>query len=131
MRSDNRIQIMCANLPLPLINSPLPPSSSLPLQLILKAIKSNPHDWRLFSPLDRKWFHHFLRSYEGNDMEIDPVDDDERKVFQVKSESVDRRSNLPLSEEAQLLFVRLFQRKHRWLRRDQIKYEVPKPKRRP
>ena len=64
-------------------------------------------------------------------MEIDPVDDDERKVFQVKSESVDRRSNLPLSEEAQLLFVRLFQRKHRWLRRDQIKYEVPKPKRRP
>jgi len=92
--------------------------------LILKAIKSNPHDWRLFSPLDRKWFHHFLRSYEGNKMEIESSDDNEREVFQVKSELVDRRSNLPLSEEAQLLFVRLFQRKHRWLRRDQIKYEA-------
>lgn len=94
---------------------------------MLKAIKANANDWRLFSTSDKKCFHHFLPN-DDDDFDDDGSDDDEElKLFDVDANgrmTQNGTSIATLSEQAQLLFVRLFQRKHRWLRRDQIKYEV-------
>ena len=88
---------------------------------MLKAIKGNPNDWSLFSRSDKRFFRHFL-DFDDDD---DDVDSEDFKVFDVDGKMTRNGETMEcLSEQAQLLFVRLFQRKHRWLRRDQIKYEV-------
>jgi hypothetical protein len=56
----------------------------------------------LFSEEDKRWFNFFLSD----------------ETFQ------QALSPSPLSQNAQLLFIRIFQRKFRWLRQDKIKYDA-------